>query len=49
VLDRIGPFEHASLQVNFSNLPFKEALRSMRLFAREIIPHFATEGAKQVA
>jgi alkanesulfonate monooxygenase SsuD/methylene tetrahydromethanopterin reductase-like flavin-dependent oxidoreductase (luciferase family) len=49
VLDRIGPFEHASLQINFSNLPFKEALRSMRLFAREVIPHFATEGAKQVA
>lgn len=36
----IGGFEHASLQVNFHLLPQDEALRSLELFAREVIPHF---------
>jgi alkanesulfonate monooxygenase SsuD/methylene tetrahydromethanopterin reductase-like flavin-dependent oxidoreductase (luciferase family) len=35
-----GGFEHASLQVNFNTLPFKDALGSMRLFAREVMPRF---------
>ncbi|MGH7333690.1 MAG: LLM class flavin-dependent oxidoreductase [Candidatus Rokuibacteriota bacterium] len=32
-----GEFEHASLQVNFNTI---EAEASMRLFAREVMPHF---------
>jgi alkanesulfonate monooxygenase SsuD/methylene tetrahydromethanopterin reductase-like flavin-dependent oxidoreductase (luciferase family) len=38
ITDMLGPFEHASLQVNFGMLPFDEAQRSMRLFAAEILP-----------
>ena len=34
-------FEHASLQVNFNLIPHAEALRSLRLFAAEVMPHFA--------
>ena len=34
----IGKFEHASLQINFGTLDFAEAQKSMRLFAREVIP-----------
>ena len=37
---RIGKFEHASLQINFGTLDFAEAQRSMRLFAREVMPEF---------
>jgi alkanesulfonate monooxygenase SsuD/methylene tetrahydromethanopterin reductase-like flavin-dependent oxidoreductase (luciferase family) len=33
-------FEHASLQVNFNLIPQSEALRSLRLFAQEVMPHF---------
>jgi hypothetical protein len=40
----IGPFEHASLQINFGALDVREAQKSMRLFAAEVIPHF-TAGA----
>jgi alkanesulfonate monooxygenase SsuD/methylene tetrahydromethanopterin reductase-like flavin-dependent oxidoreductase (luciferase family) len=36
--ERIGGFEHASLQVNFHLLPQAEALRSLDLFGREVIP-----------
>jgi alkanesulfonate monooxygenase SsuD/methylene tetrahydromethanopterin reductase-like flavin-dependent oxidoreductase (luciferase family) len=36
-----GGFEHASLQVNFNLMPFAEAMASMRLFAREVMPRFA--------
>jgi len=35
-----GGFEHASLQVNFNTMPFEDALASMRLFAREVMPRF---------
>ncbi len=35
-----GGFEHATLQVNFHNLAFSEAKRSMRMFAEEVMPHF---------
>jgi alkanesulfonate monooxygenase SsuD/methylene tetrahydromethanopterin reductase-like flavin-dependent oxidoreductase (luciferase family) len=38
---RIGKFEHASLQINFGTLDFTEAQRSMRLFAREVLPEFS--------
>jgi alkanesulfonate monooxygenase SsuD/methylene tetrahydromethanopterin reductase-like flavin-dependent oxidoreductase (luciferase family) len=36
-----GGFEHASLQVNFNLMPFDAAMRSMRLFAREVMPRFS--------
>ena len=39
--DRVGGFEHASLQINFGTLPLAEAQKSMRLFAREVMPAFA--------
>jgi len=35
-----GKFEHASLQINFGTLDLAEAQRSMRLFAREVMPAF---------
>jgi len=35
-----GGFEQASLQVNFNTMPYAEALSSMRLFAREVMPRF---------
>jgi alkanesulfonate monooxygenase SsuD/methylene tetrahydromethanopterin reductase-like flavin-dependent oxidoreductase (luciferase family) len=38
--EETGGFEHASLQVNFHNLPFAEAERSMRLFAERVMPAF---------
>ena len=37
----IGKFEHASLQVNFGTLDFREAQKSIRLFAAEVMPAFA--------
>jgi alkanesulfonate monooxygenase SsuD/methylene tetrahydromethanopterin reductase-like flavin-dependent oxidoreductase (luciferase family) len=39
--DSVGKFEHASLQINFGTLDFAEAQKSMRLFAREVMPAFA--------
>jgi len=36
------PFEEASLQVNFNLLPHDEAIRSMHLFAREVMPKFVS-------
>ena len=41
VLSSTGYFEHASLQVNFGALDFRAAQGSMRLFAAEVMPHFA--------
>ena len=37
----IGKIEHASLQINFGTLDIAEAQRSMRLFAREVLPAFS--------
>ena len=37
----IGKFEHASLQVNFGTLDFREAQKSIRLFAAQVMPEFA--------
>jgi alkanesulfonate monooxygenase SsuD/methylene tetrahydromethanopterin reductase-like flavin-dependent oxidoreductase (luciferase family) len=37
----VGGFEIASLQVNFNTLAFEDARRSVELFAREVMPHFA--------
>jgi alkanesulfonate monooxygenase SsuD/methylene tetrahydromethanopterin reductase-like flavin-dependent oxidoreductase (luciferase family) len=39
--ERIGGFEHASMQVNFHVLPQDEALRSMKLFGSTVIPALA--------
>lgn len=39
--ETFGPFDHASLQINFGMLPFEEAMRSLRLFGAEVLPHFA--------
>jgi natural product biosynthesis luciferase-like monooxygenase protein len=36
----VGGFESASLQVNFGLIPLADAEASMRLFAREVMPHF---------
>jgi len=37
---RSGPFEIASLQVNFNNLPRADAAASMELFSRAVAPAF---------
>jgi alkanesulfonate monooxygenase SsuD/methylene tetrahydromethanopterin reductase-like flavin-dependent oxidoreductase (luciferase family) len=39
--DGFGPFEHASLQINFGTVDFAEAQKSMRLFVSEVMPAFA--------
>jgi alkanesulfonate monooxygenase SsuD/methylene tetrahydromethanopterin reductase-like flavin-dependent oxidoreductase (luciferase family) len=41
VVSSTGYFEHASLQINFGTLDFRAAQKSMRLFAAEVMPHFA--------
>jgi alkanesulfonate monooxygenase SsuD/methylene tetrahydromethanopterin reductase-like flavin-dependent oxidoreductase (luciferase family) len=41
----IGGFEIASLQVNFNQVPFEDAARSMRLFGDKVIPRFAGRSA----
>jgi alkanesulfonate monooxygenase SsuD/methylene tetrahydromethanopterin reductase-like flavin-dependent oxidoreductase (luciferase family) len=38
--EEFGAYEHASLQVNFNMVPLDAAVRSMRLFAGEVMPHF---------
>ena len=40
VRERIGPFEIASVQVNFGDLDYAPARASMQLFAREVMPRF---------
>ncbi len=44
--DLTGGFESASLQVNFNDLSHDVALRSMQLFSREVMPHFAEATAR---
>ena len=39
--EKYGPYEHASLQVNFGMMPYDKALASMRLFAAEVMPHYS--------
>ncbi|HEV3184660.1 MAG TPA: LLM class flavin-dependent oxidoreductase [Xanthobacteraceae bacterium] len=36
--DEVGGFESASLQVNFNTIALDDAMRSMRLFAHEVMP-----------
>lgn len=40
-LDQVGPFEMASLQVNFNTIAVDDAERSMRLFAEGVLQDFA--------
>jgi alkanesulfonate monooxygenase SsuD/methylene tetrahydromethanopterin reductase-like flavin-dependent oxidoreductase (luciferase family) len=39
--EEYGGFDHASMQVNFYDLGLEDAMRSLELFAHEVIPHFA--------
>jgi alkanesulfonate monooxygenase SsuD/methylene tetrahydromethanopterin reductase-like flavin-dependent oxidoreductase (luciferase family) len=39
--DAVGGFEIGSMQVNFFDLPFEDASRSMELFGREVLPRFS--------
>ena len=41
VVAAVGTFEHASLQINFGNIDVREAQKSMRLFASQVMPEFA--------
>ena len=36
-----GGFEEASMQVNFHTLEYAKAEASIRLFAEQVMPHFA--------
>jgi alkanesulfonate monooxygenase SsuD/methylene tetrahydromethanopterin reductase-like flavin-dependent oxidoreductase (luciferase family) len=40
-----GGFEHASMQVNFNTLGQDDAMRSLKLFAEEVMPAFAPVAA----
>ena len=39
-VETIGPFEHASVQVNFASLSYRHALASLRLFCERVVPQF---------
>jgi natural product biosynthesis luciferase-like monooxygenase protein len=39
--DEVGHFDIASLQVNFNDISFADACRSLGLFGREVLPRFA--------
>ena len=38
--EEFGPYEQASLQVNFNMMPLDDARASLHLFAREVMPRF---------
>jgi alkanesulfonate monooxygenase SsuD/methylene tetrahydromethanopterin reductase-like flavin-dependent oxidoreductase (luciferase family) len=38
--ETFGPYEHASLQVNFNMMPLDAARASLRLFAERVVPRF---------
>ena len=38
--EAMGGCDHASLQVNFNDMPLEDAARSVRLFGETVIPHF---------
>ncbi len=40
-----GPFDVASLQVNFNTIAYEHAAESMRLFGRQVIPRFVKTAA----
>jgi hypothetical protein len=39
----IGPFEIASLQFNFNDLPLAAAQQSMRLFGERVLPRLSSD------
>ncbi len=41
--DSTGGFEVASLQVNFDTISYDQALGSMRMFSKEVMPHFVKQ------
>jgi alkanesulfonate monooxygenase SsuD/methylene tetrahydromethanopterin reductase-like flavin-dependent oxidoreductase (luciferase family) len=41
VQEEFGGFEHASMQINFNTMPQEEAMRSLKLFAHDVMPRFA--------
>ena len=43
--ERIGGFEHASTASELPSAPARGSLRSLELFGREVIPHFANAPA----
>ncbi|HEX7007286.1 MAG TPA: LLM class flavin-dependent oxidoreductase [Alphaproteobacteria bacterium] len=45
----MGGVDHASLQVNFNDMPYEDAERSVRLFGEKVIPHFASQRVHAVA
>lgn len=47
VYEDVGGFEHASMQVNFHTLGHADAMRSMELFASDVLPHFAAREPAQ--
>jgi alkanesulfonate monooxygenase SsuD/methylene tetrahydromethanopterin reductase-like flavin-dependent oxidoreductase (luciferase family) len=49
VIANFGEFEHASLQINFGTLNIRDAQASMRLFAAEVMPHFAPASLRRTA
>ena len=42
--DMMGGCDHASMQVNFNDMAYADAERSVRLFGDKVIPHFAAAG-----
>ena len=44
--EQTGGFEIASLQVNFNTIAYEDALSSMRLFSKEVMPHFTGSRAQ---
>jgi alkanesulfonate monooxygenase SsuD/methylene tetrahydromethanopterin reductase-like flavin-dependent oxidoreductase (luciferase family) len=38
--EEVGRFDSASLQINFNDLPYADARRSLELFGREVLPRF---------
>jgi alkanesulfonate monooxygenase SsuD/methylene tetrahydromethanopterin reductase-like flavin-dependent oxidoreductase (luciferase family) len=43
--DAVGGFDYASMQVNFHTMPVEEAMRSIELFAHEVMPEFISAPA----
>jgi len=43
--EEVGGFEIGSMQINFSDLPYDDAARSMELFGREVLPRFGALAA----
>src|SRR5690606_19071808 len=44
----IGEFEHASLQVNFGEMPLEVAEASLELFGQQVLPAFSDKSVQSV-